>query len=119
VFKDHIPNVGTVPRLHVNCPPQPSAHAAAPSPADSDDEVPILHFSHHTALVPCYGDNELPLPAPVFLAFPPPLLLFALILPCRLAAAADALSGMVNSDLLLLPPLPAGTTSTCLERSVA
>jgi hypothetical protein len=33
--------------------------------------------------------------APVFLAFtpPPPLLLFALNLPCRLAAAADALSG--------------------------
>jgi hypothetical protein len=40
--------------------------------------------------------------APVFLAFPPPLLLFALNLPYRLAAAANALSGMVNSDLLLL-----------------
>jgi hypothetical protein len=42
--------------------------------------------------------------APVFLAFPPPppLLLLALNLPCRLAAAADALSGMVISDLLLL-----------------
>jgi hypothetical protein len=42
--------------------------------------------------------------APVFLAFPPlpPLLLFALNLPCRLAAAADALSGMVNSDFFLL-----------------
>jgi hypothetical protein len=39
--------------------------------------------------------------APVFLAFPPPLLLFALNLPCRLAA--DTLSGMLNSDLLLLP----------------
>jgi hypothetical protein len=40
--------------------------------------------------------------APVFLAFPPPppLLLFALNLPCRLAAAA--LSVMVHSDLLLL-----------------
>jgi hypothetical protein len=40
---------------------------------------------------------------PVFLAFPPPppLLLFALNVPCRLAAVADALSGMVNSDLLL------------------
>jgi hypothetical protein len=39
----------------------------------------------------------------VCLAFPPPhpLLLFALNLPCRLAAAADALSGMVNSDLQL------------------
>jgi hypothetical protein len=42
--------------------------------------------------------------APVFLAFPapPPLLLFALNLPCRLAAAADALLVMVNTDLLLL-----------------
>jgi hypothetical protein len=37
----------------------------------------------------------------VFLAFPP-LLLFALNQPCRLAAAADALWGMVSSDLLLL-----------------
>jgi hypothetical protein len=42
--------------------------------------------------------------ATVFLAFtpPPPLLLFALNLPLRLAAVADALSGMVNSDVLLL-----------------
>jgi hypothetical protein len=41
---------------------------------------------------------------PVFLAFPPPppLLLFALNLPCRLAAVADALLGMVNSNFLLL-----------------
>jgi hypothetical protein len=46
----------------------------------------------------------------VFLAFPPPppLLLFAPNLPleknqtCRLAAAPNAPSGMVNSDLLLL-----------------
>jgi hypothetical protein len=48
--------------------------------------------------------------APVFLAFPasPLLLLFAFNLPYRLAGAADALSGMVNSDLLLffLPCLP-------------
>jgi hypothetical protein len=36
--------------------------------------------------------------APVFLAFPPLLVLSALNLPCRLAA----LSGMVHSDLLLL-----------------
>jgi hypothetical protein len=42
--------------------------------------------------------------AAVFLAFPPPppLLLFALNLPCRLADEADALLGMVNSKLLLL-----------------
>jgi hypothetical protein len=46
--------------------------------------------------------------APVFLAFPPPppLLLFAPNLPCRLAATADALSGMDNSNLLLLLLLP-------------
>jgi hypothetical protein len=47
--------------------------------------------------------------APVFLAFPPPppLILFALNLPCRLVAVANALLGMVNSDLLLLLlPLP-------------
>jgi hypothetical protein len=42
----------------------------------------------------------------VFLAFPhpSPLLLFALHLPCRLVAVANALSGMLYSDLLLLPP---------------
>jgi hypothetical protein len=44
--------------------------------------------------------------APVFLAFPPPppFLLFAINMPRRLAAVADALLGMVNSDLLLLLP---------------
>jgi hypothetical protein len=41
--------------------------------------------------------------APVFLAFPPPLVLFTLNLPCRLAAEADTLLGMLNSDLLLHP----------------
>jgi hypothetical protein len=43
---------------------------------------------------------------PVFLAFPlpSPLLVFALNLPCRLAAVVDALSGTLNSELLL--PLP-------------
>jgi hypothetical protein len=39
---------------------------------------------------------------PVFLALRPPFLLFALNLPSRLAAAADAHSGMVKSDLLRL-----------------
>jgi hypothetical protein len=45
---------------------------------------------------------------PLFLAFPPPppLLLFALNLPHRLAGMADALSGMVDTDALLLLPLP-------------
>jgi hypothetical protein len=42
--------------------------------------------------------------APVFLAFPPPppLLLLALNMPCRLAAMANALLGMVNSDVPIL-----------------
>jgi hypothetical protein len=42
--------------------------------------------------------------APVFLAFrpPPSVLLFVFNLPHRLAAAADALSGMDNTDMLLL-----------------
>jgi hypothetical protein len=42
-----------------------------------------------------------------FLALTPPLplLLFALNLPRRLAAASAALSGMVNTDVLLLLPL--------------
>jgi hypothetical protein len=46
--------------------------------------------------------------APVFLAFPlpPPLRLLALNQPCRLAAAADALSGMDDTDLLLIFTLP-------------
>jgi hypothetical protein len=41
---------------------------------------------------------------PVLLAFPlpPSFLFFALNLPCRLAAAADALLGMINSDKPLL-----------------
>jgi hypothetical protein len=48
--------------------------------------------------------------AQVLLAFPPPhpLPLFALNMPCRLAAVADALLGMVNSDLLLLLLLQTG-----------
>jgi hypothetical protein len=42
--------------------------------------------------------------APVFLAClpPTPLVLFSLNLPCRLADAADAFSGMANTDVLLL-----------------
>jgi hypothetical protein len=44
--------------------PQPAAHAAAPSPANSDEEVPIPRFSHRTALVSCYGDADVSLPRP-------------------------------------------------------
>jgi hypothetical protein len=60
---DHISNDEVpVPRLHVTSPLQPSAHASAPSTADSEDEVPIPRFSHPTAPVSCYGDAEVPLP---------------------------------------------------------
>jgi hypothetical protein len=89
-----------IPHLHGTFPPQPSAHAAPPSPADIADEVLIPRFWQRAALVLCGGDAEVSLPRPVFLAFlpPPPLLLFALNLPCRLAAVADALLVMVKSD---------------------
>jgi hypothetical protein len=82
----------------------PSACAAATLPADSDDEVPIPHFSRGTALICVMVMLRFFSRTPVFLAYPPPppLLLFALNLHRRLAAAADALSGMVNTDLLLL-----------------
>jgi hypothetical protein len=46
------------PRLRGTSPSQPSAQAAAPSPAGSDDEVPIPRISNRTALVSCYGDAE-------------------------------------------------------------
>jgi hypothetical protein len=53
-----------IPRLHGTFPPQPSAHAAAPSPADSDDEVLIPRLSHRAAVGLCDGDAEVPLPCP-------------------------------------------------------
>jgi hypothetical protein len=60
ISDDQVP----IPRLHVTSSPQLSAHDAATSPANSDDEVPIQRFSHYTALVSCYGDAEVPLPNP-------------------------------------------------------
>jgi hypothetical protein len=66
----------------------------------------VMTSSHSAFLTPCSGFVMVMLRflshALVFLAFPSPLLLFALNLPCRMAAVADALLGMVNSDLLLL-----------------
>jgi hypothetical protein len=41
-----------------------SAHAAAPSPADSDDEVLIPRFSHCAALVLCDCAAEVSCPHP-------------------------------------------------------
>jgi hypothetical protein len=103
-----------IPRLHGTFPPQPSAHAAATVMAKFSFRV-----SHTVLLWFCVMAMLWFLSrAPVFLAFPPPppLLLFALNLPCRLAAVADALLGMVNSDLfflLLLRKVPNGFRWIC------
>jgi hypothetical protein len=100
ISNDKVP----IPRLHDTFPPQPSAHAAASLPADRADEVPIPR-SHTVLLWFCVmAMLKFLSRALVFLAFPPPppLLLFALNLPCRLAAVADALLGMINFDLLFL-----------------
>jgi hypothetical protein len=68
--------------------------SADASPADSDDEVAFRIL--HPPLVACDRNDEVP--TPHLLSVP----LLALNLPCRLAAAADALLGMVNINLLLL-----------------
>jgi hypothetical protein len=71
----------------------------------------ILHGSHAVLLCFCVVVMlQFLSRTPVLLAFPPPppLLLFDLSLPQRLAAPADALSGMIHTDLLLLL-LPAFT----------
>jgi hypothetical protein len=47
-----------IPRLHATFPPQPSAHAAAPSPADSDGKVLIPRVSNRAALILCDGNAE-------------------------------------------------------------
>jgi hypothetical protein len=61
-----------IPRLHGTFPPQPSAHAAAPSTADSDGKDLIPCFSHRAALV-FFVTVMLRFPsrALVFLACPP------------------------------------------------
>jgi hypothetical protein len=91
-----------LPRSHVCCcSPQVSYVAGAPE-QDSNDEVPhslsACHFPP-SAFCPCSpptSDDEVPIP------HPPPLLLFALNLPRRLAPVADTLSSMDTTNLLLL-----------------
>jgi hypothetical protein len=99
VSDDEVP----IPLLLATSPPRPFARAAATSPAESDDEVPIPCFSHRTDLVSCYGDAEAPLPRPSVSHLSsytsPPIV--RLNPPPRLAAAADALPGMVDTDSLL------------------
>lgn len=59
--------------LQVSYPdPRQPAHAAGVSRADGDDNVPILCFTHRSALVSCYSDDgaldlyPLPPPSSVF-----------------------------------------------------
>jgi hypothetical protein len=75
-----------------------------PPLADSAAEIPIPHFQRYSALVLCDGDDvRFVFCALCFLIFPPfPIPVSPLDLPCRRVALADALLGMVNTDLLLL-----------------
>jgi hypothetical protein len=97
VSDDEIP----IPRLCVTAPPGPSACAVATLLTVM---MKFLFCVSQTVLL-CFCVMvmlQFLSRTQVFLAFPPPppLLLFALNLPRRLVA--DALSGMVNTDLLLL-----------------
>jgi hypothetical protein len=91
-----------IPHLHAPSPQQPSAAAA--SLADRDEEVPLLVFHPVLLWFRVIVMMTLLFQALcliVFLLLPVPL--FALDLPCRLVAVADALLGMVTIDLLLRP----------------
>jgi hypothetical protein len=96
-----------IPRLHVTSPPQPMLLLPRLLIAMMHMQFPFrvsLTVLLWFRVIVMLGFLSR---APVLLSCPPPppLPLFALNLPCRLAAVADALSGMVNSDLLrLLPP---------------
>jgi hypothetical protein len=75
------------------CPLQPSAHAAAASLADGDDEAPVLRIA------PCSGfdsDDEVVFRMLCFLD-PPPLPVQLFVMPCSLVA--NAVLGMVCVDL--------------------
>jgi hypothetical protein len=92
--------------LHVTSPPHSSARAAPASPDNSDDDIPILRFSHRPALVSCSGDAEVLLLRPSlshpYSSTTPPIIRPRPAL--QAGGAADALSGTVDTDLLLLPP---------------
>jgi hypothetical protein len=94
--------------VHVSClcayfsAPRPlSDHASATTLADSAGKIPIPWLTPRSALVSCdsYGKALIPrlaLSCVPFTVRP----LFALLLPCRLQAVADALLGMAHIDLL-------------------
>jgi hypothetical protein len=91
-----------IPYLHAPSPQQPSAAVA--SLADSDKEVPLLVF--HPVLLWFRVTVMMRLLFTalcliVFLLLSVPV--FALDLPCRLVAVADALLDMITIDLLLRP----------------
>jgi hypothetical protein len=95
-----------IPCLHVTSPPHSSALAAPASPADSDDDIPILRFSHRPALVSCSGDAEVLLLRPSlshpYSSTPPTIVRPRPAL--QAGGVADAPSSTVDTDLLLLPP---------------
>jgi hypothetical protein len=82
---------------------RPSAHAAATSLADNDDEVPIPLIPHRSPVVRVIVNMKFFFHALCF--FVPPLLpvpWFPLALSRKLVTMADALLGVVHIDLLLL-----------------
>jgi hypothetical protein len=94
------PDEVPTPCLHVLFPQRPSAHAAAASLAESDDEVPIprilLWFCVIVMMRFLFHIHSFIVPPSL------PVSLFVLILPLRLVVMADALFGMANIDFLLL-----------------
>jgi hypothetical protein len=48
----------SIPCLHVPSPHRPWAPATAAPPADSDNVVPILHFTRRPAMFSCASDDE-------------------------------------------------------------
>jgi hypothetical protein len=83
-------------------PPRPFARATASSLADSDNDVPSPLILHRAALLLCYGDAAIPLRRPgvsrLSSSTSPPI-----VRPQPAPqAVADALSGTVNTDFLLL-----------------
>lgn len=83
------------------------AHAAAASLAESNVEVPIPRVPPRFDLVSCESDDDVLYCILCFLVLPPlPVPVVAVHLPCRLVAAANALSGLVMVGLLLPPRAP-------------
>jgi hypothetical protein len=73
-------------------PKRPSAHAAAASPADSDDELPRPRFTYHHALGSCDSDDEVLIPRHRLSCLPSTSLPSVRLRPVRQAAGLGLLS---------------------------